>query len=352
MSEQENAIWQQIIQMAVDYEASDIHLTAGQRVHFRIAGELTAFSDVVLAIGFLSGQLQGLLNDMQWTQLQKERTLDFSCCLLGRRFRGNAYYQQGRLALALRLLPKRIPTLDELRVPDALCSLLAADHGLVLVCGPIGSGKTTTLAAFLDAVNHRRAAHIITLEDPLEYIFEPDCCFISQRELGRDFSSFPLALRSALREAPDIILVGEIRDQETLRTALMAASAGILVLGTLHTRNASDAVSRMEGMFPSGQQSAIRAQIADVLTAVFAQRLLPCRQGGRVCMAEVLLTEPAVRNLIRQGKYMQLESIMLSHQQDGMQTRSMAVEGLYKKGIISCETRERYRDGTAAGDRV
>ena len=351
MAEQDHALWQQIIQAAIQCEASDIHLTARQRVHFRVAGTLSPFSDIVLAEGFLSAQLQALLDDSQRTQLQAERALDFSCCMLGRRFRGNAYYQQGVLALALRLLPNRIPTLDELQAPRALFSLLAADHGLVLVCGPVGSGKTTTLAAFLDAVNYRRAAHIITLEDPLEYIFTPACCFISQRELGRDFSSFPLALRSALREAPDIILVGEIRDQETLRTALMAAAAGILVLGTLHTRSAVDAVSRMEGMFPSGQQASVRAQVADVLTGVFAQRLLPCQQGGRVCMAEVLLTEPAVRNLIRQGKYMQLESIMLSHQQDGMQTRSMAVDRLYQDGMISHETRERFRS-PATGDRL
>lgn len=351
MAEQSNAIWQQIIQAAVGWEASDIHLTGGQCPYFRVNGELSPFSELPLSDDFLTDQLRGLLSDYQWQHLQADRTLDFSCSMIGRRFRGNAYYQQGRLALALRLLPERIPTMEGLKCPKALYSLLDVDHGLVLVCGQTGTGKTTTLAAFLDAINHRRAAHIITLEDPIEYIFQPDCCFISQRELGADFDSFPQALRSALRESPDVVLVGEIRDRETLQTALMAAAAGMLVLGTLHTRNVCDAVMRMEGLFPADQQDSVRAQLAEVLAGIFAQRLLPCKQGGRICMTEVLLAEPSVRNLIRQGKAAQLESIMLSHKKDGMQTRSMAVEHLYEAGIISRETRERYGTYSVAGGR-
>ena len=351
MEEQGNVVWQQVIQAAIGRAASDIHLTGGQCPYFRVDGKLASFSEIPLAADCLPQQLQALLTEYQWQHLQTDRTLDFSCSMAGRRFRGNAYYQQERLALALRLLPEQIPTMEELSCPQALYSLLDADHGLVLVCGQVGAGKTTTLAAFLDAINHQRSAHIVTLEDPIEYIFQPDCCFISQRELGADFDSFPQALRSALRESPDIVLVGEIRDRETLQTALMAAAAGMLVLGTLHTRNVCDAVMRMEGLFPADQQDSVRAQIAEVLSGIFAQRLLPRRQGGRICMTEVLLAEPSVRNLIRQGKAAQLESIMLSHQKDGMQTRGMAVEHLYEKGMISRETREQYGTYLVAGGR-
>ena len=349
MAEQYESGWQQVIRAAVRREVSDIHLTGGQYPYFRVDGRLSPFSEIPLPAEFLSDQLQVLLTAYQWQHLQADRTLDFSCSMIGRRFRGNAYYQQGRLALALRLLPEKIPTMEELGCPQALYSLLDADHGLILVCGQTGAGKTTTLAAFLDTINHRRPAHIITLEDPIEYIFRPDRCFISQRELGADFDSFPQALRSALRETPDIVLVGEIRDRETLQTALMAAAAGMQVLGTLHTRNVCDAVMRIEGLFPTNQQGMIRAQIAEVLSGIFAQRLLPCKQGGRICMTEVLLAEPSVRNLIRQGKAAQLESIMMSHKKAGMQTQSLAVECLYEKGRITRETREKYGTSSVPG---
>ena len=200
--------------------------------------------------------------------------------------------------------------------------------------GRTGSGKTTTLAAFLQAVNESRPAHILTLEDPIEYVFAPSRCFISQRELRRDFQSFPEALRSALREMPDILLVGEIRDRETMATALMAAETGMLVLGTLHTRGAAEAVRRIEGFYPQEEQSIVRAQVADVFCAIFAQELLPARRGGRVPLVEVLLREPSVCSLIRQGKYSQIEMAMMTHQAQGMQT-------LLHQGLIAREVYER-----------
>lgn len=269
--------------------------------------------------------------------------MDFSWSFRQRWFRGNAYFQQGRLAFALRLLPASIPTLEEIGAPQALMDFLDAGQGLILVTGRTGSGKTTTLAAFLDAVNHRSARHILTLEDPVEYVLQPEQCFISQRELGQDFSSFAEGLRAGLREMPDVILVGEIRDAETMRTAMAAAASGALVLGTLHTRDAASVPLRVEGMFPLGERDAVRAELAEVLSGVFAQWLLPAREGGRVCLSEVLLVNPAVRSLIRQGKYAQIPSAML--RSPTMRTSERAAELLARQGKISMAVRDAFLAG-------
>ena len=332
--------WLPLVRAAIGVEASDIHVTAGQAAWLRRAGVLTRQGSVQPTEAVLWDVLVRLLTDAQRQTLRQQRMLDFSWAYDGRRFRGNAYFQQGVPALALRLLPARIPTLAEIGAPPALVSLVTAEQGLLLVTGKTGAGKTTTLAAFLDAVNHSRAAHIITLEDPLEYLYQPEQCFISQREYGRDFLSFAEALRSALREAPDIILVGEIRDAETMRMALMAAETGVFVLGTLHAARASEAALRIAGFFPLVEQEMVRAQLAEVLTGIFAQRLVPAAAGGRVATLEVLLATPAVRSLIRQGKYAQLDSAMLGR--GGMQTGDMDLDRLYAAGEITRETREKY----------
>ena len=337
--------WHAWIQEAIRREVSDIYLSAEQSPCWRLLGNVEKICEVMPQQGLIKVALHEMLTDAQWQQLQEERDLDFSWSFQGRRFRGNAYYQQGRLAIVLRLLPARIPSPEEIGMPEALQRLTMQEQGLILIAGPTGAGKTTTLASFVEQINKQRSAHIITLEDPLEYLYKPSKCFISQRECGRDFYSFPHALRSALREMPDIILVGEIRDTETMQTALMAAAAGILVFGTLHTRSAAETVMRIEGMFPLSQQDSVRAQVSEILTGVFAQRLLPSCRGGRVCMTEVLLVDAAVRNLIRQGKYGQLESVMMSHQQQGMQTSSVALDTLYRKGLITRKTCEKYRTG-------
>lgn len=334
--------WLPVVRAAIAEEVSDIHVTAGQAVWFRHDGVLHPFAaGTVPTEARLWDVLVKMLTDDQRKALRRERSVDFSWVADHRRFRGNAYFQQDVPALALRLLPARIPTLKEIGAPESLADLTTAEHGLILVTGKVGAGKTTTLAAFLDAVNHSRTAHIVTLEDPIEYIYTPDQCFISQRELGRDFLSFAEALRNALREAPDIVLVGEIRDAETMRTAMMAAETGTLVLGTLHTARASEAALRIAGMFPVAEQETIRAQLAEVLLAVFAQRLIPAKNGGRVATMEVLLATPAVRSLIRQGKYAQLDSTMLAR--GGMQTGDMDLDRLYEQGEITRETREKYR---------
>ncbi|WP_075427941.1 PilT/PilU family type 4a pilus ATPase [Selenomonas sp. GACV-9] len=337
----EDISWQDFINKAIKKEASDIHLTVGQRPHMRCDGVLAPMDDLSLTEQFMSEFCSVIMSEEQRARLAKEKDIDLSWSFAGRRFRVNAYYQQGHLALAIRLLPERILSLAEIGALKAWQKMKMLEQGLILVTGRTGSGKTTTLAAFIEELNQEKSYHIITLEDPVEFVYQPKKCFISQREYGRDFYSFSQALRSALREMPDVILVGEIRDRETMQTALMAAASGVLVLGTLHTRSAVDAVMRIEGMFPLDQQDSIRAQVAEVLTGVFAQRLLPCRRGGRVCMAEVLLTDPAVRSLIRQGKYSQLESVMLSHQQQGMQTETLARKMLYQQGLITRETAEK-----------
>ncbi len=343
------ADWQDIISRAVEREASDVHLTAGQRPYMRCDGVLASMDDRLLTAPFMADFCSVIMREDQRKRLAEEKDIDLSWTFAGRRFRVNAYYQQGAPALAIRLLPERIPSLAEIGAPKAWQKMKKLDQGLILVTGRTGSGKTTTLAAFIEELNREKSYHIITLEDPIEFCYEPKQCFISQREYGQDFFSFARALRSALREMPDVILVGEIRDRETMQTALMAAASGVLVLGTLHTRSAAEAVMRIEGMFPLAQQDSIRAQVAEVLDGIFAQRLLPCCAGGRVCMSEVLLAVPAVRSLLRQGKYSQLESVMMSHQQQGMQTGQAAIEHLYRQRRIARETYEWYGDSLRMG---
>ena len=341
--------WQGLIRQAIGKEASDVHLTVGQRPHMRCDGVLVPMDGCSLTKQFMAGFCAVIMDEEQRKRLDQDKDIDLSWTFAGRRFRVNAYYQQGFLALAIRLLPEKIPSLAEIGAPRAWEKMKELEQGLILVTGRTGSGKTTTLAAFIEALNQEKSYHIITLEDPVEFLYEPKRCFISQRELGRDFFSFSQALRSALREMPDVILVGEIRDQETMKTALMAAASGALVLGTLHTLSAMEAVMRIEGMFPLDQQDSIRAQVAEVLVGVFAQRLLPCIRGGRVCRAEVLLTNPAVQSLIRQGKYSQLESVMMSHQEQGMQTEKAACEQLCRAGLIARDFGADFRLGRIGG---
>ena len=334
--------WQNLIYTAIEKEASDIHLTVGQKPHMRCLGILQPLDSRPLTEKIMSEACSVILNDCQRERLTRERELDLSWMFEGRRFRVHAYYQQGWPALAFRLLPERIPTLAELGAPRAWQQMKDVDQGLILVTGRTGSGKSTTLAAFIEELNREKSYHIVTLEDPIEYILEPQQSFISQRELGRDFLSFEQALKGALREAPDVIMVGEIRDAETMKAALAAAATGVLVLGTLHSQDAEETALRGEGLFPLGEQAQVRAQFAEVLTGVFAQRLLPGVGGGRVNLTEVLLAVPAVRSLLRQGKYNQLGSVMLSHGRQGMQTADMALDALAGAGYISREVWAQY----------
>lgn len=332
----------EIVAQAVDLDASDIYLTVGQPVFFRIHGKMEPWAGGKCSEEDMSTCIEEMLGREQQERLREDREMDFSWESHGRRFRGNAYFQRGWMAVVLRLLSDRIFSFGEIGVEKALNRLLAVRDGLILVTGTVGTGKSTTIASYIEAVNQSWPAHVITLEDPLEYVYKPKKCFISQRELGRDFLSFPRGLRSALREMPDIILVGELRDAETMRTALMAAETGILVLGTLHTKSAAETAMRVEGMFPANQREVIREQFAAVFTGILSQQLVPSEKGGRVCAAEVLLATTAARSIIRQGKYPQLNSVMMSGRELGMQTRQTALKELHRRGLITGETMERF----------
>ncbi len=319
--------------------ASDIHLAAGQRPFLRLAGEMSPLAKDCLTKSVLADFLLSLLTEKERARLFNKKSMDFSCVIEGQRCRAHAYRMNDAWALALRLLPHEVAPLAQLGTPQALASLLNASDGLILVGGRTGAGKSTTLAAFIEEINMCRSAHIVTLEDPIEYVFTPKRSFFSQRSLGRDFLSFPTGLRDALREDPDVIFIGEMRDAKTVRIALQAAESGCLVLATLHTKDAAEAILRVEGMFP-GEEAQVRSQLSIVLQAVFSQRLLTARQGGRVLAAEALIASPAVRNLIRKGKTAQLKSAILAGKAAGMQTMAQAVERLFREGKITKEVKD------------
>ncbi len=331
-----NDKWQSILNAAVCGNVSDIHVAAGQRVFFRQDGKLFPAD---LDIGKFGGEfvatfLTEVLSSIQQENLSNDGSTDFSFAFGRRFFRGSAYMENAAPALMLRLIPDKIPAVDELGDANILHRLAELDEGLILVTGRTGSGKSTTLAALTEKINKTRSAHILTLEDPIEYVFAPQKSFISQREYGRDFFSFATALKAALREMPDIILIGEIRDATAMRVALSAAESGILVLGTLHTKSAAETITRVEGMFATNERDMIRSEFADAFAAVLAQRLVPAKTGGRLCAMEILTTTPATRNIIREGKYNQLPSTILSGQKEGMQTMENSLRNLYRRGLI------------------
>ena len=319
----------EMLSKAVELDASDVHLTAGQKIFFRVAGELVQFGEILSA-----DELQKILAELTpqrlAAQLQKNLSVDFSHVdkNLGRRFRVNIYYQRKFPAAALRLIREKIPTLEEIGAPAALKKFINAPQGLILVTGRTGSGKSTTIAAFLNELCNVRPCHLLTLEDPIEFEYDAGKSFISQRELGQDFLNFADAVRVALREMPDVLLIGEIRDAETMHAALEASAAGVLVVATLHTKSAAETAMRVETMFPLVQRDAIRDLFADEFSTIISQQLLKKSDGGRICAAEVLIATPASRSLIRQGKYVQLPTVMMSGQALGMQTMETAIKKL------------------------
>lgn len=317
----------EILNEAARLEASDVHFTAGQPIFFRVAGNFFKVGEILSpedVQNFLSELVPARLLD----ELKNKSSIDFSHVEknIRRRFRVNVYYQRKFPAAALRLIPEKIPSLEEIGAPPALKNFFDATQGLILVTGKTGSGKSTTIAAFLNELCKIRPCHLLTLEDPIEFEYSAPESFVSQREFGQDFFDFAGAVRTSLREMPDVLLIGEIRDAETMHAALEASAAGILVLATLHTRSAAETAMRVETMFPLVQRDAIRDLFADEFSAIISQQLLKKPDGGRVCAAEVLLANPAARSLIRQGKYIQLPSVMMSNQKSGMQTMDSAVE--------------------------
>jgi len=323
---------EQILQKAVSLDASDIHLTVGQPSFFRVAGEIFQAGEILTARD-VENFLEEILSTRLREELKKNLAVDFSHVdeKISRRFRVNVYYQRKFPALALRLIAKKIPTLDELGAPPALKKFFTAGQGLILVTGRTGSGKSTTLAAFLNELIKIRPCHLLTLEDPIEFEYAAENSFISQRELGQDFLNFADAVRTAMREMPDVLLIGEIRDAQTMHAALEASATGVLVLATLHTRSAAETAMRVETMFPLVQRDAIRDLFADEFSAIISQQLVKTSSGRR-CAAEVLIANPAARSLIRQGKYVQLPNVMMSGRAQGMQTMDAALKAVgYEK---------------------
>lgn len=322
-----------------EHKGSDLLLVAGAPPTVRIDGELRPIGgEEPLTAEVVDRLIFAVLGAELGARLKVDREVDFSFGWeWSARFRGNAYHQRGSAALALRLIPRIVPTLEELGIPAAVSALADAPQGLVLVTGPTGSGKSTTLAALVRAISQRRAGHILTIEDPIEYHHEHDRSIISQREIGTDSASFARGLRSALREDPDVLLVGEMRDPESIETTLTFAETGHLVLATAHTNDTAQAIDRVIDVFPSERQSQVRVQLASTLVGVVAQRLLPKIGGGRVAAFEVLLAQPAVRNLIREGKTEQIRNVVATGQRVGMQTLEMSMRALVDAGMVEKE---------------
>ena len=327
----------QLLSHAVKSQASDIHLAEGYPPIVRIDGKLQRIKGKVLTKQDLEDIVSEILDEYQTERFKEQWELDFGYSVPNiANFRVNVFSRLGGYGMAFRIIPERIRTLQELGMPESVVRLAKEVEGLVLVTGPTGHGKSTTLAAMIDQINSERGWHIITVEDPIEYTHPQKNSLIQQRELGHHTHSFASALRSALREDPDVILVGEMRDLETISLALTAAETGHLVLSTLHTRNAPDTVNRIIDVFPSEQQRQVMAQISSSLLAVVSQRLLPEASGaGRVAAVEVMLANSAVRNLIRERKIHQIRSIMQSSISSGMQTMDDALIHLLKNGRIT-----------------
>jgi len=329
-----------LLQEMIQRGASDLHITVGNPAKLRIDGDLASSRIVqVLAPKDTLTLAYSILTDNQKKRFETEDELDFSFGVQNlSRFRGNVYKQRGCVAMAIRQIPYEIISIEKLGLPPIVNQLANRPRGLVLVTGPTGSGKSTTLAAMVDKVNKERKGHIITIEDPIEFIHRHQGCMINQREVGADTKTFSAALKYALRQDPDIILVGEMRDLETIGAALTIAETGHLVFATLHTNSAAESINRIIDAFPGHQQSQVRAQLAFVLEGVVTQTLLPRAKGkGRVAAAEVMMCTPAIRAVIRDEKIHQIYSLMQAGKKHGMQTMNDALHMLYMKGEVTLE---------------
>ena len=328
-----------ILKQSVSAGASDIHFSVGRPPYYRIDGVLSPAGEEPLMPRELSDLLLGILDEAHRQELGQTGQTDLAYAISGvGRFRVNIFRQRGTYAAAMRCLPFTIPDADSLHIPPQVQGLTEKRRGLVLVTWPTGSGKSTTLASLVDIINRNYPYHIITLEDPIEYIYEPDQCIINQREIGKDTRSYADGLRSILREDPDVILIGEMRDLNTIETALTAAETGHLVFATLHTNSAADSVDRMVNVFPEGQQRQIRLQLSTTLRAVLSQQLLPKRAGGRAAACEVMMVNSAIKNLIREGKTPQIDSFITMNAQDGSITMDNALLKMVREGTVTYET--------------
>jgi len=326
-----------LLRKVVELNGSDLHMTVGVPPIVRVDGHLDPLKYERMTAQDTQRMCYDILTDEQIQRFESTLELDFSYQVPRvARFRVNIFKERGNLAAALRRIPQQIPSLEELGLPNILREIANRPRGLILVCGPTGSGKSTTLAAMINQINSERSEHILTIEDPIEFVHPHKYSVVAQRELGMDTKSFANALKSALREDPDVILVGEMRDQETMQLAVTAAETGHLVFATLHTNSASQTVDRIVDVFPPGQQEQIRIQLSNNLEAVIVQQLLrKPNQPGRACALEIMMASPAIRNLIREGKSHQINSMIQISNNQGMQTMDQCLRDLYAKGQIS-----------------
>ncbi|OIP43480.1 twitching motility protein PilT [Candidatus Desantisbacteria bacterium CG2_30_40_21] len=334
----------ELLLLTKEKNASDLHLSAGIPPTLRIHGTLEKVSNELLSKEDMHTMLYDVLSDENRARFEENKELDFSIELSGvGRFRVNAFYQRRGEGASFRLIPEVIKSIADLGLPPIVEKLAHIERGLVLVTGPTGSGKSTTLASMIDIINVERYQHIITIEDPIEFVHQAKNCLVNQREIGFHTKSFTAALRSALREDPDVILVGEMRDLETISMALTAAETGHVVFATLHTNSAPQTIDRIVDVFPPHQQSQIRAQLSDSLQGVVSQTLIPVMDGrGRVCAAEVMVASSAIRNLIREGKTHQMPSIIQTSARDGMQSMDQTLRNLVMQRKISPDDALRF----------
>jgi|SRR3989344_4643255 len=335
---------QELLLITTKQNASDLHIGVGRRPTLRVDSVLVPLAnETVLTKEDAEGLALELLTPAQRETFLKNRQIDLSYNFEDKaRFRVNVYFQRDFVAAALRLIPSRIRTIEELNMPPILHDFARLRQGFVLVVGPAGHGKSTTLAAILDEVNHKRSNHIITIEDPIEYMFSQDRCIISQREVGSDVISFQDGLRSILRQDPDVIMIGEIRDPDTMSTAMTAAETGHLVFATLHTNSASQTIDRIIDGFPPNQQGQVISQLASVLVGTVSQRLVPKLGGGRIPAVEIMILNSAIRNLIRERKIYQIDLVIETSMQEGMLSLNRSLVGLIKQQQVSLEQAKAY----------
>ncbi len=333
----------ELLQMVIDRNSSDLHIKVGYPAQLRIDGDLVPVNGDIVDENYAQELVFSLLDDAKRDKLEVNRELDFAYSYEDKgRFRINAFYQRKTPSMALRLIPSRIKNMQELGLPTVYNSLTKLNQGFILVTGPTGSGKSTTLAAMIQDINLRRACHILTIEDPIEYVYPSGKAMVSQREVGDDTHGWEIAMKSALREDPDVILVGEMRDYETIASAITLAETGHLVFATLHTNSAAQTVERIIDVFPAEQQNQVRSQLAGILEAVIAQRLVPITGGGRKAVSEIMLANPAIRNLIREGKTHQIDNVIRTSADIGMISIEHSLVQMVREGTITMETAQKY----------
>ena len=335
----------ELLDIGIERGASDLHIKVGSPPGLRIRGELLPMEGVdTLTADDTEQLISSIMSDENKEKFAEERDIDFAYSFSDlHRFRANVYMQRDSMGAVLRTVPVHVPTLDDLGLPEVLKEIALKQRGLVLVTGPTGSGKSSTLAAMVDYINNNKRCNIVTMEDPIEFVHKDNMSYINQRQVGRDTKDFNAALTHVLRQDPDIILVGEMRDYKTIETAITAAETGHLVMATLHTNSAAETVNRVIDVFPPHEQAQIRAQLSVTLEAVICQNLIPTRdERGRVCAMEIMLRTSAVGNLIREGKAHQLPNVIQTNSELGMQTLDQALNALVERGLVTFEVAVAY----------